>query len=168
MSGSSSEDTDEELATVRLQGDLVPRPVWTGLSTMPRIQGLAAATIDTRRARLCTTTNLHVKDGRHAGGEITLWSLRAQEAILSRRTPTPPDGIVQNTLKLFYVPGIKCYVGVGAQFPCFTCTKVQMLTETEASGRRLGFHVGRRLRHAQALRGCPGGGREAVPNGCAQ
>ena len=29
---------DEELAPVRLLGDLVPRPVWTGLTVMPRIQ----------------------------------------------------------------------------------------------------------------------------------
>ncbi len=35
---SGSEDSDDDVQPVRLQGDLVPRPVWTGLTIMPRIQ----------------------------------------------------------------------------------------------------------------------------------
>ena len=35
---SGSEGSDDDVQPVRLPGDLVPRPVWTGLTIMPRIQ----------------------------------------------------------------------------------------------------------------------------------
>lgn len=38
---SSSEEGEPAPVQARLPGDLVPRPVWTGLTVMPRIPGLA-------------------------------------------------------------------------------------------------------------------------------
>jgi len=110
--GGSSTESEEEMVPERTEGDLVPRPVWTGLTVMPRIQGLAAAAIDTKRARLCTVTNLHTKDGRQAGGEIALWSLRTTELILSNGLPTSADGTVKSTLKLFYYGYAKSFIGI--------------------------------------------------------
>ena len=112
MGSSSSDESEEEMVPERTEGDLVPRPVWTGLTVMPRIQGLAAAAIDTKRARLCTVTNLHTKDGRQAGGEIALWSLRTTEMILSHTLATSADGMVKNTLELFYSGYAKSFIGI--------------------------------------------------------
>jgi len=127
MSGrSSGGDTDDETRPERRQGDLVPRPVWTGLTVMPRIQGLAAASIDTKRARLCTVTNLHIKDGRQAGGEITLWSLRTTERILSSKLPVPADGVVKHTLKLFYSGPVKSFIGVAASGLLWACDHITL------------------------------------------
>ena len=110
-SGSEMESDDDDVQAVRLPGDLVPRPVWTGLTVMPRIQGLATAAIDTKRARLCIVSNPHIKDGRQAGGEIALWSLRSTEMLLSHKLPVPADGGVKNTIHLFYVPHAKSFIG---------------------------------------------------------
>ena len=78
------------------------------------VQGLAAATIDTKRARLCTVTSLHIKEGRQAGGEIALWSLRTRELLHSQKQPVAADGQVKNPVKLFHMGHVKSYIGVGS------------------------------------------------------
>lgn len=90
------------------------------------VQGLATAAIDTKRARLCTVTNMHIKDGRPAGGEITLWSLRTTERILASKIPTPADGVVKNTLKLFYLGQVKAFIGVAASGFVWACDHITL------------------------------------------
>ena len=57
-------------------------------------------------------TNLHTKDGRPAGGELALWSMRTRELLLAGKQPLAPDGQIKPTLALFYVAHAKSFVGV--------------------------------------------------------
>ena len=50
---SSSEEDEPAPVQARLPGDLVPRPVWTGLTVMPRILGLAGELSQLRLPRGC-------------------------------------------------------------------------------------------------------------------
>jgi hypothetical protein len=128
--------------------ELPPKPVWNTASVLPAIPGLAAACMDTVRARVCTATGVTTVGGRPVGGELTLWSMRTGEAVARGRLPRDAEGAVPAPRALFYAPGARVFVGLSglAQLWAASLATLEIVGAAPAHDRRVlaaAFHAPR-------------------------
>jgi hypothetical protein len=118
----SGDDDDDESAPILHKG-LAIKPMWSMLSVLPRIHGLAALAVDTHRSRLCTVTCSNMRDGRQHGVEVQLWSMRSGELQLTGTVPPlVSDGadVLDGSGDphpggLFYAASLRCLIGLSGK-----------------------------------------------------
>ena len=145
----------------KFASSLVARPIWSTLSSLEQV-ALAACAVDTQKARICTATTRHIRNGRPCGVELQLWSLRTGELIQTGAPPTlQPDEICADPLPggLYFVQSLGCIIGVcGMQLWGVDVTRLAPAGVIQAHQRQLmGVAVGR-IRHASEASGGVSGG----------